>query len=223
MSNPMPTELGNLQVQIMWDMILLHIRWKLYRQLFGTSPERIDLLNRFGGFLAYNVERVMWEDVTLKICRLMDPAKKKKYTHQNRSLKQLVNLMDQSEPGASSRVVTRGMDGTPGTETLDKALVRAKDLCAPFRERRNRVIAHADDGRVSIPLPASSRAEVEQLLALYRDVFNGVLHHYGQPLFGLNDPPMAPPITAGDGDVFIARLQSVVGYLEAEGRPETGT
>ena len=37
MSNPMPTELGNLQVQIMSDMILLHIQWKLYRQLFGSS------------------------------------------------------------------------------------------------------------------------------------------------------------------------------------------
>ncbi len=219
----MPTELGNLQVQIMSDMIWLHIRWKLYRQLFGTSPERIDLLNRFGGFLVNNVQTVMWEDVTLRICRLMDPAKKKKYTHQNRSLKQLVNLMDQSEPGASSTVVTRGMDGTPGTETLDNALVRAKDLCAPFRERRNRVIAHADAECMGTPLTVSSRAEVEQLLAVYRDVFNGVLHHYGQALFGQNDPPMAPPITAGDGDEFIARLQSVVGYLEAEGRPGAGT
>ena len=65
--------------------------------------QHVNLLNRFGGFLVYNVERVMRDDVDLKICRLMDPAKKKKYTHQNRSLKQLVNLMDQSEPGSPPR------------------------------------------------------------------------------------------------------------------------
>jgi len=49
------------------------VHWVTYRQLFGTSPERVELLNRSAGGFFHSVQSLFMNDICLRICRLTDP------------------------------------------------------------------------------------------------------------------------------------------------------
>ena len=44
----MPSELRAVFTALQDEVFWLHSKWLIHRQLFGTSEERIDLLNDFG-------------------------------------------------------------------------------------------------------------------------------------------------------------------------------
>jgi AbiU2 len=52
------------------ELIVLHAKWQQYRKLYGTSDERIGLLNSSAGFFFGLVHDVMWDDIVLHIARL---------------------------------------------------------------------------------------------------------------------------------------------------------
>jgi len=52
------------------ECTLLHIK---YVELYGTKPERINLLNRAAGLFFRVVQDTLWEDTLLNIARLVDP------------------------------------------------------------------------------------------------------------------------------------------------------
>jgi hypothetical protein len=56
------------------ELIVLHAKWQQYRKLYGTSDERIGLLNSSAGFFFGLVHDVMWDDIVLHIARLTDPG-----------------------------------------------------------------------------------------------------------------------------------------------------
>jgi hypothetical protein len=64
--------LGNIRYELNNQIVLLHIRRKTYRELFGASPETIALLNTTAPAFFYDLERIMWEDVLLHLCRVTD-------------------------------------------------------------------------------------------------------------------------------------------------------
>ena len=55
------------------DLAWLQVKWSEYRELFGTSPERIELLNRAAGLFFRVLQDSLWEDALLHLCRLTDP------------------------------------------------------------------------------------------------------------------------------------------------------
>src|SRR4051812_48511545 len=69
-------ELGEAFYTIQNDLVWLHLKWRQFRELFGTKPERLELLNESAGGLFGVVQDVLWDDTLLSICRLTDPAGK---------------------------------------------------------------------------------------------------------------------------------------------------
>ncbi|MDO9611742.1 MAG: hypothetical protein Q7J33_07875 [Serpentinimonas sp.] len=61
---------GTLDTEITW----LHGRWIIYRQLYGTSPDRVELLNKSAGTFFNMLQDVLLHDVQLSLSKIGDPA-----------------------------------------------------------------------------------------------------------------------------------------------------
>src|SRR5579872_6546080 len=69
MPEPLKSHWDALDNEVTW----LHGSWKVYRQLFGTSADRIDLLNRSARVFFYLIQRVLMDSVQLTLSKLADP------------------------------------------------------------------------------------------------------------------------------------------------------
>ena len=67
-----PAKTGELACELSWSITHLHLKWKNYRALFGTSPERIDLLNHAAPGFFGQLDPIMRHDVVLAITRLVN-------------------------------------------------------------------------------------------------------------------------------------------------------
>jgi hypothetical protein len=75
MSTPQPTipaPVAEVYHPLQQELLNIHVKWQLFRQLFGTDPDRIELLNCCAGVLFGTVQEVMYDDVVLSLFRLAD-------------------------------------------------------------------------------------------------------------------------------------------------------
>lgn len=153
-----------LRKEVTW----LHARWLIYRELYGESQRRIDLLNASAGFFFYVVEEVLRDEVQVCLSKLTDPASKGR-AHKNLSLEQLYEGLN-----AHGDVVI----ALRCRAILDRLLAE----CETFRERRNKELAHLDLPtalkQVSTPIPGVSRQMVEDALRSVRELMNAVEVYY---------------------------------------------
>jgi len=71
--HPMSPELRAAFEALKNDVIWLHAKWTLYRQLFADDvPGRLATLNEAAGFSFYAIQDVFWQDVVLHLARLLD-------------------------------------------------------------------------------------------------------------------------------------------------------
>jgi hypothetical protein len=127
--------------------------------LFGTKPERIDLLNQAAPAFFKLIQNVMWEDILLHICRLTDPSKScGKYTLTLQRLPDLVSTAMQSD--------------------VHLLLQEAIRKCEFARDWRNRRIAHRNLDHAlnehAVPLVQASRKGVRDALKAIVDLLNYV-------------------------------------------------
>jgi len=118
-STEVPEEIRDLYESLDSEVSFVHAKWKLYRQLYGTSEERIELLNRTAGYFFGVVQQSLFEDVVISLCRLTDPASGFG-GKENRSLEQLI---DQFALLGHKRLC----------ELLRSDLSETKGDCEPFR------------------------------------------------------------------------------------------
>lgn len=130
------------------DFFTLRVEWRFYRNLFGTNPETVDLLNKISGSSANTIDRVFFERTLLGLRKLTDPA--------------------QAKRGKSSSVSVKGLLQFPELQDQDlKRLVsQAEKACGFARDWSNRRIAHSDleyrNG--DKPLKTASRQKVEDAM-----------------------------------------------------------
>src|SRR5471030_2611929 len=55
------------------DVAWLQVKWREYREMFGSTPARIELLNSAAGLFFRIVQDTLWDDTLLHLCRLTDP------------------------------------------------------------------------------------------------------------------------------------------------------
>ena len=67
-------QLGPVFSELRDDLAWLQVKWGEYRELYGTSSERIELMNSAAGLFFRILQDAMWEDALLHLCRLTDPA-----------------------------------------------------------------------------------------------------------------------------------------------------
>jgi hypothetical protein len=160
----MGEELGERFYDLWQDISWLHMHWAEYVVMFGTNPERIDLLNRAASGFACMLDGMMWERTMIHITRLLDRPKDGK--QQRASLRALPGLVDL---GIKEEV--------NGQVQLISGLARFS------WQWRDGYIAHRDLdlalNRGANPLPVGSRAKVQAVLASMRDLMNLIARHYG--------------------------------------------
>ncbi|MFB3917100.1 MAG: hypothetical protein ACE14M_10250 [Terriglobales bacterium] len=160
----MGSELGNVFFRLRNECVMLHWKWEEFVALFGTRPERIELLNRAAGAFFWVVQDTLWDDVLLRIARLTDPPQSRgKY---NLTLARLTELV-----------------ALPLRQKVEALFQGCAARSAFARDWRNRRIAHSDlalalDHRTAEPLASASRKHVNDALAAIVAVLNAVQVHY---------------------------------------------
>jgi len=187
-----PEGTGELFHELWTNVAHLHLNWKNYRSLFGTSPERIELLDWTASSFFGLLDGILRHDVVLAIARLTDPPRSA--GKDNASLARLIDML---------------------TPFIDAALVdelrsELKDLqayCEPVRQLRNRLLAH-DDLATALqyhpdPLPGISRAYIEGVLEKLRKLLGDIEEH-----FRGSRTSHQYVISSNDGESLIFALES---------------
>lgn len=160
----MDPELGDLYSALWQQLVSLHRKWGEYVALFGTKPERLELLNQTGPSFFRTVQDCLWRDVLIHLARITDPQRSA--GKDNLTLTRLPPLF--SAPKERSE--------------LEALVLRAVESTAFARDWRNRHIAH-HDLLLSLDLPteplaAASRSHVDSALAAVGEVLNFLALHY---------------------------------------------
>lgn len=162
--NAMGSELGSFFGLLAYECQMLYLEWLEYKVLFGTSPDRIALLNEAAPAFFGRIQNTLWEVILLRIARLMDPPNSGG-SKENVTLLRLPRLVD---PAIRCK--------------LDILLGVAQENCAFSQDWRNRHIAHRDLrlalGESELPLPLVSRLSVGHAIEAIGAVLNAVESHY---------------------------------------------
>jgi hypothetical protein len=160
----MGEEIGTIYSALWQEVAWINKKWAQYVELFGTSRERIEILNRAAPSMIRTIQDTLWEDVLLHLARLTDPPKS--IGKANLSVRRLADLLVSSPIGAKAASLT------------DTAL----DTCEFARDWRNRRLAHRDLdlalGQSVQPIAPASRAAVKASLTALEELLNAVSRHY---------------------------------------------
>jgi hypothetical protein len=150
-------ELGGIFHELRNQTISLHWNWSEYVELFGSTPERVDILNKSAGSFFFIVQNALWRDTLLHICRLTDAAKTTGKA--NLSIRCLPDLVD--------------LEKAPRTKQLVQMAVGRSGFA---RDWRNRRLSHYDLqvalGRAAEPLAPASREHVREAIAALGELVN---------------------------------------------------
>lgn len=183
------------------DVGNLDLNWKGFCQLYSKSPERIELLRRFGGLFFGQVQQALFRDILLRICHLTDPATSSKGRYKNQSLHRLLD-----EIGAHDLALI----DTLGLKTKADQLTAA---CRDIRTLRNRAIAHRDwDARIR-PLPSTTKEQMGNAIALIQEIMNTVEKHFVNRItwYAMERNP-------GDAEYLAERLEGLARRIDDERR-----
>lgn len=164
---PYPAEVQTLWTALHKEVVWLHGRWIIYRQLYGTSSERVKLLNESAGTFFNILQNTLLHDVQLSLSKIGDPAGKGK--NKNLTLDALIEQL-------------RALGEDVIADKLDPIVANFATACSKLRNRRNKWIAHFDLATMTSQTTSSrmgpSRTEIEEALAALRDAMNCVDLHY---------------------------------------------
>lgn len=146
------------------NLIELHIVWLQYRQLFGSSSDTIELLNKTAGLFFMVVQDQLWDSVLLGIARLTDNAKT--FGKSNLTIWSLPPLIDDIDL----------------RQKVSSLCEQARDCAAFARNHRNKRIAHSDYSyeidRAATALDPISRAAIKEMLDALEKVLNCIRNSY---------------------------------------------
>jgi hypothetical protein len=190
-SAAMGAALGEIYSELWQQLCALHRKWGEYVALYGTNPQRIDLLNATAPAFFRTVQDCLWEDTLLHLARITDsPSTAGK---ENLSFRRIPSLVP--DPHHCAQL---------------KALVeKAVDATAFARDWRNRRLAHRDLmlalDRPTEPLAAASRAHVKDALSALGEVLNFLSDHYLQSTTAFE---FAAEPTAGGASTLLYYLRA---------------
>lgn len=148
-----------VQYSLLWqELAALHAIWHEYEELFGTNPERVQVLNEASRWFAFLIQEELWSATLLGIARITDPS----------STGKKANLTVQNLGALVSDAHTRAEVDRMVKDALEKTI-----FC---RDMRNRRIAHRDLDLAlknsATTVPAATRNEVNEALAALAAILN---------------------------------------------------
>jgi hypothetical protein len=192
-----PEPLRDIFIELKSAVVWLHGHWIVYRQLYGKSPERVELLNESAGTFFNLLQNILLHDMVLAIARLTDRSEV--CGRENLVLGQLVEKLDSK---SYSELIER----------LREHLIIISTKCEIFRKKRNREVAHSDlmtALKVDVELPGVSRQMFEDALAAIRDYMNEFEIYFSESstayeYFSMNS----------DGEALIWQLKRAADYRD---------
>jgi hypothetical protein len=181
-------ELGPLYHALWESQAALQVDWQEYKEMFGTDPQRIDLMNQAAGLFFRIVQDTLWEAILLHLTRLTDRARSAGKTNLT-----LMALPEAISDGALRAQVSALADD-------------AKRGTAFARDWRNRHISHRDLElalRSGQPIPPAqplepvSRRQVSEAVS----AIHAVLNHISERL--LHSSLADRVITPGTGSIAL--------------------
>lgn len=127
----MSSGIGATWSGLLKEVAYVHWQWNMFCQLFGKSPERLDLLNQCAAQFFAVIQRTMLADIQLTLSKLGDPAKTQG-RFPNATLEKLLEEIQAVEE--QSAFVVR----------LKTHLRKYRADCERMRKRRNKYLAHFD-------------------------------------------------------------------------------
>ena len=160
----MPAPLGEIHFALYNEVVWLYMKWNDFYSLFGSDAETVALLNQAAPVFFNHLQRALWEDILLHLCRLTDPPQS--VGRNNLTLRRLPLIITE-----------------PALKTNVEALVgQARNKTDFARDWRNRRLAHKElpplSGQTSVPLTPASRKDVEHALKAITEVMNCIERHY---------------------------------------------
>lgn len=170
--------------------------YKLYRQLYGHSEKRVDLLNKSAPSFFEATQIALLDFVILGICKLLDPAKSAKNKNASLEWLEVLLIKNNNEPLA-----------------VDLAAMRKKlnQRSANLRKTRSKRIAHNDLAKAKLAqyYPHDiSRKDISVILKSIGDYLNKIDEHYTKSTFFF-DISMD-----GDGEILLHLLSNGLRYEE---------
>jgi len=149
---------------VLWNEVVLLFRdWGEFVYLFGSHPDRTELLNKTAPIFFRAVQDLLFEATVLRIARLTDPPKS--VGKSNLTIQQLPDLVD-----------------TAIKDELTRLIEETKAAAGFCRDRRNRSIAHRDLQlalkKNADPLPDATIAKVKNAIVALAAVLNFLTQHY---------------------------------------------
>jgi len=179
----------------------LCFRWKVFKQLYASGQKRINLMNETApGFLGH-LQPVWLDGVILGVTRLLDPAE--------------TSLRGRKVPNLALRQLVRRLAGDEQLflDRLARRLDRLNRLCKPFRDHRNKRIAHADywhGTRVKrLRLPGLPQHRIEEMLGALEQFMNAIRDRYGMGLMMYTNVQAA---VGADGNALLWSLVKAVAW-----------
>jgi hypothetical protein len=169
--NAMGDELGEVYSALWQELARLNQKWLQYVRLFGTSPERIKLLNTVAPQITFTIQKSLWLDVVLHIARLADSAVTGKGAGEkkNLSFKRLKKIIEKLNTN----------------EELDEQWRTLESCCEFAIDWRHRAYAHKDldiaTGKNCTPLKPATRAKVKDALTSMTALMNFVAKKHQLP------------------------------------------
>ena len=200
---PLPESLRPTWEALYNEVIAVHVHWIIYRQLFGESEHRINLLNASASSFFSVIQATLLDDVQLTLSKLADPAATG--SKANATLERLISEM-------------ATLSERPLIDKLKELLIEFRGSCGQIKRRRNTQIAHYDHATLlqqyssgsTVPL-GPSRQEIEDAL--------GALRRFMEPIESyLTSSATAYRrfVSRADGEALILVLQQGLRYQELQ-------
>jgi hypothetical protein len=176
------------------DLVELHADWALFKQLYGKSSPRVDLLNKVAASFFSRLQWIMLRDVIISISRLLDPPRMR--GSENLVLEQLVEQLT-------------GSALAPLRDVLVGKLKAVRATSKPLQTYRHKRVAHRDK-EVAVgleSLPGISRQLIEDSLSAVRDFMNTIQLHFRDSTTAWEHTSML-----ADGNVLVAALKRSLAY-----------
>lgn len=152
--------LGPVFHELWNELAWLRVKWQEYHELFGTSPERVQLVNSAAGLFFRIVQHTLWENILLHLCRMTDPPQSAGKA--NLTLQVLPDLIADLSLKADVKAL----------------VMQAFNTTTFARDWRNRLLGHRDLALAldsgAQPLAPASRAQVSAALSAIHAVLNRI-------------------------------------------------
>ena len=180
---------------------LVH-KWHEFNELYARGQERIDLLNSVASNFFYFLNKLLFEDAMLHLCRLTDPPRS--------CGRDTLSVM---------RLAEEVTDPTLKVAVQNHA-EHARKTCEFARDWRNQVIAHTDLESLrtgqAVVLPQVKAPQVEDAIKSVGDVLAAIETHYKLPhSVSMRDPWGAKALIGYLAHSKKLREQELAGWKQA--------